>query len=47
LHGMPKTTVLDHDAKFFGHFWELCGINWVLSCYFLLLVTHKRMVKQK
>jgi hypothetical protein len=47
LHGMPKTTVLDHDAKFFGHFWELCGINWVLSCYFLLLVTHKWMVKRK
>jgi hypothetical protein len=33
------------------NFWdilgELCGISWVLSCYFLLLPTHKRMVKQK
>jgi hypothetical protein len=28
-------------------FGELCGINWALSCCFLLLVTHKRMVKRK
>jgi hypothetical protein len=47
LHDIPNTIVSDCDAHFWDIFGELCGINWVLSCCFLLLVTHKWMVKWK
>jgi hypothetical protein len=47
LHGVPNTTVSDHDTKFLIIFGELCGLNWGLSFCFLLFVILKLMVKLK
>jgi hypothetical protein len=45
LHGMTSTIVSNHDVKFLSHFFVLYEISSVQSCYFLQLVTIKRMDK--
>jgi hypothetical protein len=47
LYGVPNIIVSDHELNFLAIFGELCGLNWGLSFYFLLLVILKPMVKLK
>ena len=45
LHGMPITIIVIGMLNSFDIFGRLCRVNWGLSCYFLLHLTPKLMVK--
>ena len=47
LHGVPRSIVLIGMLNSLATFGRCCGVNWVLSSYFPLLVIRRLMVRLK